>query len=54
MANAANYAPARMQAAFAATAANVALFRRSGNAAKLAYSDDQRRELLGESDEQNK
>jgi Mg-chelatase subunit ChlD len=52
--NAANYAPARMQAAFAATAANVALFRRSGNAAKLAYSPEQRAELLGESDDKDK
>jgi len=48
--NAANFAPARMQAAFAATAANVASYRRSGNAAKLAYSDDQRAEMLEESD----
>ena len=50
MGNAANFAPARMQAAFAATAANVASYRRSGNAAKLAYSDDQRAEMLEESD----
>ena len=50
MGNAANFAPARMQAAFAATAANVASYRRSGNAAKLAYSEDQRAEMLEESD----
>ena len=50
--NAANFAPARMQAAFAATAANVASYRRSGNAAKLAYSDDQRAEMLKESDKE--
>ena len=50
MGNAANFAPARMQVAFAATAANVASYRRSGNAAKLAYSDDQRAEMLEESD----
>jgi hypothetical protein len=50
-ANAANYSPARMQVAFAATAANVASFRRSGNAAKLAYSEEQRAEML-EEDEQ--
>lgn len=50
--NAANFAPARMQAAFAATAANVASYRRSGNAAKLAYSDDQRAEMLEESDKE--
>ena len=50
MGNAANFAPARMQAAFAATAANVASYRRSGNAAKLAYSDDQRAEMLEEPD----
>jgi Mg-chelatase subunit ChlD len=54
MANAANYAPARMQAAFAATAANVASFRRSGNAGKLAYSTEQRAELLAEPDDENK
>jgi len=53
-ANAANYSPARMQVAFAATAANVASFRRSGNAAKLAYSEEQRAEMLEESDEKNK
>jgi len=52
MGNAANFAPARMQAAFAATAANVATYRRSGNAAKLAYSDDQRAEMLEESDKE--
>ena len=52
MGNAANFAPARMQAAFAATAANVASYRRSGNAAKLAYSDDQRAEMLEESDKE--
>jgi Mg-chelatase subunit ChlD len=51
MANAANYAPARMQAAFAATAVNVAQFRRSGNAAKLSYSEDQRRDMMAESEE---
>jgi Mg-chelatase subunit ChlD len=50
MGNAANFAPARMQVAFAATAANVASYRRSGNAAKLAYSEDQRAEMLEESD----
>jgi Mg-chelatase subunit ChlD len=50
MPNAANFAPARMQVAFAATAANVASYRRSGNAAKLAYSEDQRAEMLEESD----
>ena len=50
--NAANFAPARMQAAFAATAANVASYRRSGNAAKLAYSDDQRAEMLEVSDKE--
>ena len=50
MGNAANFAPARMQVAFAATAANVASYRRSGNAAKLAYSDDQRAEMLEEPD----
>ena len=48
--NAANFAPARMQVAFAATAANVASYRRSGNAAQLAYSEDQRAEMLEESD----
>ena len=52
MGNAANFAPARMQAAFAATAANVASYRRSGNAAKLAYSDNQRAEMLKESDKE--
>ena len=52
MGNAANFAPARMQVAFAATAANVASYRRSGNAAKLAYSDDQRAEMLEESDKE--
>ena len=50
MPNAANFAPARMQVAFAATAANVASYRRSGNAAKLAYSDNQRAEMLEEPD----
>jgi len=50
MGNAANFAPARMQVAFAATAANVASYRRSGNAAKLAYSENQRAEMLEESD----
>lgn len=50
MPNAANFAPARMQVAFAATAANVASYRRSGNAAKLAYSDNQRAEMMEESD----
>lgn len=50
MHNAANFAPARMQVAFAATAANVASYRRSGNAAKLAYSESQRSEMLEESD----
>lgn len=53
MANAANYAPARMQKAFAATAVNVAQFRRSGNAAKLAYSPEQRAELLGEGEDKD-
>lgn len=52
MGNAANFAPARMQVAFAATAANVASYRRSGNAAKLAYSEDQRAEMLKESDKE--
>ena len=52
MGNAANFAPARMQAAFAATAANVASYRRSGNAAQLAYSEDQRAEMLEESDKE--
>ena len=52
MGNAANFSPARMQVAFAATAANVASYRRSGNAAKLAYSDDQRAEMLEESDKE--
>ena len=52
MGNAANFAPARMQVAFAATAANVASYRRSGNAAKLAYSEDQRAEMLEESDKE--
>jgi len=52
MSNAANFAPARMQVAFAATAANVASYRRSGNAAKLAYSEDQRAEMLAESDKE--
>jgi Mg-chelatase subunit ChlD len=52
MPNAANFAPARMQVAFAATAANVASYRRSGNAAKLAYSEDQRAEMLEESDKE--
>ena len=50
MGNAANFAPARMQVAFAATAANVASYRRSGNAAKLAYSEDQRADMLEEPD----
>jgi Mg-chelatase subunit ChlD len=50
-ANAANYSPARMQAAFAATAVNIAGYRRSGNAARLAYSPEQRAEML-EEDEQ--
>jgi len=53
MANAANYSPARMQVAFAATAVNVARYRRSGNADKLAYSDDQRDEMLEESVKDN-
>ncbi|HJZ79725.1 MAG TPA: vWA domain-containing protein [Pyrinomonadaceae bacterium] len=53
MARAANYAPQRMAVAFAATAANVASYRRSGDAAKLAYSDDQRAEMLKESDDTN-
>ena len=48
-ANAANFSPARMQFALAATAANVAGYRRSGNAAKLAYSEKQRAEMLEES-----
>ena len=52
MGNAANFAPARMQVAFAATAANVASYRRSGNAAQLAYSADQRAEMLEESDKE--
>jgi hypothetical protein len=52
-ANAANYSPARMQVAFAATAANVASFRRSGNAAKLEYSEEQRAEMLEEDDEKS-
>jgi Mg-chelatase subunit ChlD len=50
--NAANFAPARMQVAFAATAVNVASYRRSGNAAKLAYSDNQRAEMMKESDKE--
>jgi Mg-chelatase subunit ChlD len=52
MGNAANFAPARMQVAFAATAANVASYRRSGNPAQLAYSEDQRAEMLEESDKE--
>ena len=52
MGNAANFSPARMQVAFAATAANVASYRRSGNAAQLAYSEDQRAEMLEESDKE--
>ena len=53
-ARAANYAPARMQFAFAATAVNVASYRRSGDAAKLAYSEEQRAEMMAESDEKQK
>jgi Mg-chelatase subunit ChlD len=52
MGNAANFAPARMQVAFAATAVNVASYRRSGNAAKLAYSDNQRAEMMKDSDKE--
>lgn len=52
MGNAANFSPARMQVAFAATAANVASYRRSGNPAQLAYSEDQRAEMLEESDKE--
>jgi uncharacterized protein YegL len=47
-ANAANYAPAMMRVAFAATAANVAGYRRSGDAARLAYSEAQRAEMVEE------
>ena len=52
MGNAANFSPARMQVAFAATSANVASYRRSGNAAQLAYSEDQRAEMLEEPDKE--
>ena len=52
MGNVANFAPARMQVAFAATAANVASYRRSGNPAQLAYSEDQRAQMLEESDKE--
>jgi Mg-chelatase subunit ChlD len=50
MDQAANYSPGKIQVAFAATAANVAGYRRSGNAAKLAYSDAQRSEMLEDED----
>lgn len=50
VANAANYAPARMQVAFAATSANVASYRRSGDSGQLAYSPAQRAEMIEESE----
>lgn len=46
VAQAANYAPARMKVAFAATAVNVANYRRSGDSARLAYSPEQRAEMV--------
>jgi len=54
MSTAANYAPARLQVAFAGTSANVAGYRRSGRAASLEYSDDQREEMVNPEEPEDK
>ena len=54
MGNAANFDTARMEMAFAGTSANVASYRRSGLAARLAYSDDQRAKMSKPEDDQDK
>ncbi len=54
MATAANYSPARTVAAFAGTSANVASYRRSGRAASLEYSDDQREEMVNPEEPEDK
>ena len=46
MATTADYASSRMRSAFAATSANLAGFRRSGDADMLFYTDKQRDELV--------
>lgn len=54
MANAANFKVARMQTAFAGTAANVAQYRKTGHAASLNYSPNQRANMVrpdGDEDE---
>ncbi len=54
MSTAANYAAARLQVAFAGTSANVASYRRSGRAASLEYSDDQREEMVNPEEPEDK
>ncbi|MEA2204729.1 MAG: hypothetical protein QOE77_1505 [Blastocatellia bacterium] len=48
MAKAANYSPASMKRAFAGTSFNVAEYRRTGVAASLEYSDEQRGRMMKE------
>jgi len=55
MAQAANYAPAHTRMAFRGTSANVANYRRTGMAASLEYSDEQRDRMVhGDGDEEEK
>jgi hypothetical protein len=54
MATAANYSPARTALAFAGTSANVASYRRSGRAASLHYSDEQREEMVNPEEPEDK
>lgn len=46
MATAANFTPAKMEMAFMGTSVNVASYRRTGRAASLKYSDEQRAEMV--------
>jgi Mg-chelatase subunit ChlD len=54
MATTADYASSKMDRAFRLTSANVASYRRTGQKAELAYTDDERAELVEEREDQKK
>jgi Mg-chelatase subunit ChlD len=54
MATAANYSPLYTEAAFVGTSANVASYRRSGQAAALEYSESQRKKMVQPEEQEDK
>ncbi len=54
MANAANFTPANMEVAFMGTSVNVASYRRTGRAASLKYSDEQRADMVNPEEDKDK